>query len=197
MMGSIAFRGMLKNKAEVKAQAMSANVDTTHFLGQRNFGYTVIFLNLMASFSSGFLMVFVPDLGAQLGPANLAWMPVCNTFTWFCAFTWPMLARLGNGRNYLGPNDFCADRYQSFTVRFMSSIGGGFSSFMVLTIEWMILKLITSWLFGGTGNFPTWCLAIFIFGCETIGGMNSVRPTTRVCVLSPLLLPPPRSPPSL
>eukprot|EP01047_Picozoa_sp_COSAG01_P022719 COSAG01_NODE_1359_length_10584_cov_133.767668_9_plen_247_part_00 len=173
-MSTVAIIGFFKNRAEVKARADGAAVDTTHFLGQRNFGYVVIYLNIMASFASGFLMVFVPDVGAQAGLACMCWLLVCNSFTFTSIFIWPLLARLTNGRNYLGPNDFTADRFQSFTVRFLTSFGGGFSSYMILTIEWMILKLIASWLFGGTGATATWLLAIFIFSCETLGGMNSV-----------------------
>lgn len=176
-MGGIAFRGYLKNANEVVNQADAAKEDTTHFLGQRNFGHTVILFNLMASFCSGFLMVFTPDAAALLGPAVFCWVSACNMFTTLSMVFFPMLARLGTTRNYLGPNDFVADRYQSFFIRFTTSFGGGFSTFMILTIEWMILKLITSWLFGGTGETSVWLLAIFIFLCETMGGMNSVSKT--------------------
>ena len=136
--------------------------------------------------SSGFLMVFVPDLSMAAGPGMICWMLVCNCFTYMATFIYPTLSRLGRGRNYLGPNDFTSDRYNSSLCRAIASFGGGFSAYMVLTIEWIILKLITSWLFGGTGNLPTWCLGVFILVCESLGGMNSVALTDALQARCPL-----------
>ena len=125
-------------------------------------------------------MVFVPDLAYQLGPSMMCWMLVCNTFTYMSSIIAPVATRLIWSRNYLGPNDFPADRYNSKVCRVITSLVGGYSSFMVITIEWIILKVISQWLFGGTGKIPTWCLGMFVLGCETLGGMNSVAFTDAI-----------------
>ena len=125
-------------------------------------------------------MVFVPDLAYQLGPSMMCWMLVCNTFTYMSSIIAPVATRLIWSRNYLGPNDYPADRYNSRTVVIITSLIGGYSSFMIVTIEWIILRVISMWLFGGTGKFPTWCFGIFILICESMGGMNSVAITDAI-----------------
>ena len=55
LMIAVAIISFFKNKKAVKAQGGGsvAAEDTTHFLGQRDLGYVVIYFNIMASFTSG------------------------------------------------------------------------------------------------------------------------------------------------
>ena len=65
-LSGIAARGFFANRAANKANALNTG-DTAHFLGQQDFGVVVIFLNMVATFVSGWVVVALPDFGFGLG----------------------------------------------------------------------------------------------------------------------------------
>ena len=144
-------------------------------------------MNMVATFVSGWVVIGLPDLGAALGPASFAFLMICTFIGSFMNIVLPPLGRFCKERNYLGPNDFASDRFNSRIVTIFSSLGGMFSSYVVLVIEWIMLKTVASWLFRDQiedGNLSpemvVWGLGLFIYACETIGGMESVALTDAV-----------------
>eukprot|EP01051_Picozoa_sp_SAG22_P001401 SAG22_NODE_54_length_23787_cov_12.917511_14_plen_264_part_00 len=71
--------------------------DAAHFLGQQDFGKAVIFLNMVATVVSGYVVVGVPDLANALGFASLGFLTVCTTAGSMTPF-WAKICRISKAR---------------------------------------------------------------------------------------------------
>ena len=131
LMSSIAARGFFKNRA-AKAEAADNQGDAAHFLGQQDFGKVVIFLNMVATFVSGYVVVGVPELANALGFAGgLCFLTICTTAGSMTPL-WAKICRISKARGYQGPNDFTGDRYNSRTLQLLGTFGGFLQGFFVV-----------------------------------------------------------------
>lgn len=142
---------------------------------------------MVASWVSGWIVVMIPQLGAGLGPVALCFMMMCTWIGSTMNIIWPPICRLMKYRNYLGPNDFVSDCFNSHICRLFCSFSGLFSTWCLLVIEWIVLKMVASWMFRPqiesdaiTSEGVVWMLVAFIYACETVGGMESVAITDAV-----------------
>ena len=125
-MAALAIRGFFVNRSTNKSFGTAAKVDSTHFLGEQNVGSFIVRMNMVATFVSGYVVVGLPDVGAGLGPASLSFLMLCTCCGSTMNIMWPKIGRLVKHRNYLGPNDFAIDLYNSQCVRIITSFGGIF-----------------------------------------------------------------------
>ena len=186
-MAGLAVRGYFINKKNKASAGAAAKADTTHFLGEMSMPTFIIRMNLVASWVSGWIVVSIPDWGASLGPVAFSAMMLANCANGTMNVLWPSVCRLIKHRQYLGPNDFSSDRFNSQILRMYTSLSGIFGTWVTLVIEWIVLKVVATWMFQRqieagwlSANAVVWGLVIFIYACEWAGGMESVAVTDAV-----------------
>jgi Na+/proline symporter len=171
----------------VKHRASGNSAVNTHFLGGQDFGAFVIFFNTVASFVSGYFVVGIPQEASAYGYITMSWIGACLMCAQTMQLTWPRLQRIYSARGYTGPNDLISDRYNSRSLRLLTSLFGVFQLFMFSVMEWSALYLIVPIITDGDidGKAAVWFLATIVLICEFIGGMTSVAITDAIqcCLL--------------
>ena len=77
--------------------------------------------------------------------------------------TWPRFRRIFVNRDYQGPSDMISDRYNSLTLRLMSSFASCFFMVFFLAIEWQIVAAVVPGMTGGSLNGKT--VVFFLATC--------------------------------
>ena len=80
-------------------------------------GTFIIRMNMIASWVGGWIVVGLPDVGAGMGPSAFGFLMICTAIGSTVNVVWPPLARMIKHRNYLGPNDYVSDRFNSVRPR--------------------------------------------------------------------------------
>lgn len=188
----IAIYGMLQRK---KNESSGTDSLEAHFLADKGFGVFVTSMNLIASLLTGYVVVGIPGDTAAYGYFTMSYIGALVTAIAFQAFFWPRLGGLARKRNWLSPNDFMSDRFNSKSLRLLTSVCGCTQLLFITAIEWMALNTMLTVLVDGDMDPKAcvWILAGIVFVCEMMGGMNSVALTDAVqasfLVLSFALMP--------
>ena len=116
----------------------------------------------------------------------------CNNCGLVMDLTWPRLRRIYANREYAGPNDLISDRYNSVTLRFLTSFSQIFMLLTFVAIEWNVVAVVVPGITQGdfeSGNSAVWFLATFVLACEFVGGMTSVAITDSIqmCATLPII----------
>ena len=93
------------------------------------------------------------------------------------AFFWPRLGALARGRNWMSPNDFISDRYNSKTLRLLSTWCGCVQLLLLTAIEWMALTTMLEVLVEGDMKpaAAVWLLATIVFICEMVRQLQQMN----------------------
>ena len=122
LMIAISARGYFQQR-HAKRVAADNQGDAAHFLGQQDFGIAVIYLNMVATFVSGYVVVAVPDIASAIGCIGFVFLGICTAAGSMTPW-WAQICRISKHRGYQGPNDFVADRYNSWMLRMLGVFAG-------------------------------------------------------------------------
>jgi Na+/proline symporter len=139
-------------------------------------------MNAIASLLTGYVVVGFPADTSFGGYFTISYIGGVTVAIAYAAFFWPRLGAMARHRNWLSPNDFISDRFNSKVLRLISSMCGSAQLIMLTALEWMALKILLTILTKGDihPNTGVWFLAGFVFLCEIMGGMSSVALTDAV-----------------